>query len=524
MRRKEWVSKAGTIVLLILLVAAPLAGQWSRAEAAPLPQEGNLLQNPSFEGPYSAWSGIPQLQMPAGWTPWWTDGSSGDPEWANQRPEWKPAEGAVYPNRVRSGERALQWFKSYATYWAGAYQQVTVPQNAQLRFSVYGQAWSCSDWAMCPDATSYDPANMRMRVGIDPTGGTNPWAPTVVWSGEFNPLWGWEYIEVQAAAQGTQVTVFLSSRPDWPKQNQDVYYDDASLVVVGSAPAPPPAPAPTQAPGDGQPVAPVQPPTIVTVTPQPDGSIIYTVRVGDTLWSIAATHGLTLDELRALNGGLGDYIYEGQQILVREATGEVVEEPVVTETPEPEPAEEVVAIAGDEEAAEASEAVALAAAPVEEPAGGTVCVTAFLDGNRSGTRDANETLLAGMVIAISNASGELGRYTTDGVSEPYCFQGLEPGSYRISQESHSSWVATTLSAWDVSLEPGVVVNMEFGSVAAPPAAPEPVTVDATAAAEPAIEQPRMRAVLYTGAGIFGLLLIMGAGVFLLLSRRGQWGI
>jgi LysM repeat protein len=526
MTRNEWVSKAGTAVLLVLLVAAPLAGQWSVAGAAPLQQGDNLLQNPSFEGAYSAWNGIPQLQMPVGWTPWWTDPSPGDPEWANHRPEWKPAEAAYYPTRVHSGERALQWFKSYATYWAGAYQRVTVPQNAQLRFSVFGLAWSCADWEMCKDASSYDPANMRMQIGIDPTGGTNPWAPVVVWSNGFSPVWGWEYMEVQAAAQGNQVTVFLSSHPDWPKQNQDTYFDDASLVVVGTAPPPPPAPAPTQAPGDPQPTTPVQSPIIVTATPQPDGSIIHTVRVGDTLWSIAATYGLTLDEIRALNDGVGDFIYEGQKLLVREATGEAEEEPTVTETAEPEPTEEVVAAAGGELATETpapAEPVALAAVPVEEQTGGTVCVTAYLDENRSGTRDDGEGLLAGMVIVVSNDNGELGRYTTDGAGEPYCFQGLEPGSYRISQETHSNWLVTTLTAWGISLEPGVVENLEFGNVAAPPPNPESVADAAPAAdvAAPETEEPRVSAALYTAAGIFGLLLIMGAGIFLLLSRRGR---
>jgi LysM repeat protein len=535
MTRHKWLSNAGTTVLFALLLATPLAGQLSFTEAAPLQQGENLVQNPSFEGPYSAWNGIPQLQMPAGWTPWWTEQSPTDPDWANHRPEWKPAEAAYYPGRVHSGERALQWFKSYATYWAGAYQKVTVPQNAQLRFSAYGLAWSCEQWEFCSDATSYNPANMRMQIGVDPTGGTNPWSPTVVWSNAFSPVWGWEYVEVQAAAQGNQVTVFLLSHPDWPKQNQDSYFDDVSLVVVGAAPPPPPAPAPTQPPAALEPTTPVEPPTITVATPQPDGSIVHTVQAGETLWSIAATYGLTLDEIRALNPDVGDFIYEGQKLLIRkgaeeEATQEPTLEPTATETEEPEPTEEVVAAAGGEELATETpqapaEPAALGAAPVEEQTGGTVCVTSYLDENRSGTRDGDEGLLAGMVIVVSNDSGELGRYTTDGASEPYCFQGLEAGTYQISQETNPNWLATTLTAWGVSLEPGVVEKLEFGNVTAPPSNPEPPADVAPAAdlaaPEPETEQPRMRAALYTGAGIFGLLLIMGAGVFLLLSRRGH---
>jgi hypothetical protein len=535
MTRYKWLSSAGTMVLLVLLLATPVAGDLSSAESAPLQQGENLVQNPSFEGAYSAWNGIPQLQMPAGWIPWWTEQSPSDPDWANHRPEWKPAEAALYPGRVRSGERALQWFKSYATYWAGAYQTVAVPQNAQLRFSAYGLAWSCEKWEFCPDATSYNPANMRMQIGIDPTGGTNPWSPTIVWSNAFSPVWGWEYIEVQATAQGSQVTVFLLAHPDWPKQNQDTYYDDVSLVVVGSAPPPPPAPAPTQPPDVAQPTATFEPPTIITATPQADGSIVHTVQGGETLWSVAATYGLTLDEIRALNPDVEDLIYVGQKLLIREGaeeevTEEPTAEPTATDTEEPEPTEEVVATTGGGEVATETPVVpaaptALAAAPVEEQSGGTVCVTSYLDENRSGTRDAGEGLLPGMVIVVSNDSGELGRYTTDGASEPYCFQGLEAGTYQISQETNSNWLATTLTAWGVSLEPGVVENLEFGNVTAPPPNPEPAADIApaadVAAPAPETEQPKMRAALYTGAGIFGLLLIMGAGVFLLLSRRGR---
>jgi hypothetical protein len=152
-------------------------------------------------------------------------------------------------------------------------------------------------------------------------------------------------------------------------------------------------------------------------------------------------------------------------------------------------------------------------------------VTSYLDEDRSGTRDTNEGLLAGVIIIISDDGGELGSYTTDGASEPYCFQGLEPGTYQISQETGAEWLATTLTAWGVSLEPGVVENLEFGNIAAPSPSPEAVAevapVADTAAPAPEAEQPRTRTALYIGAGIFGVLLIMGAGVFLLVSRRGR---
>ena len=308
---------------VVLLALLPLP-----AAAAPQQQDGNLLQNPSFEGTYSAWNGIPQIQMPAGWTPWWIDGT-GDPDWKDQRPEWKPAEIEKYADRIHSGTRALQWHKSYATYWAGAYQQVSVPANATLKFSAYTQAWSCSDYSKCSEGStvwSLEPANTDMRIGIDPTGGTNPLSANVVWSASSNPLDAWVYLEVTATAQGGTVTVFLFSHPDWPKQNQDGYFDDASLVVVGAGSAP----APTAVPASQETTTAAEPTTqssdaaaasFVTATPAADGTIIHTVQAGETEWMIAANYGLTLDELEA-NNDIGAFIYEGQQLLIHAGTGE----------------------------------------------------------------------------------------------------------------------------------------------------------------------------------------------------------
>ena len=54
--------------------------------------------------------------------------------------------------------------------------------------------------------------------------------------------------------------------------------------------------------------------------PSSDGSIIHVVEKGQALWSIAITYGVTVDQIRALNGlSENDAIYEGQNLLVRAA-------------------------------------------------------------------------------------------------------------------------------------------------------------------------------------------------------------
>jgi hypothetical protein len=187
----------------------------------------NLLANPSFEGEYKSFGAFKELNHAPFWFPWWVDGQN------NLRPEFKPAEIATAPNRVHSGNSAQQYFKSFGQFKSGLFQSVLdVPAGARLQFSVFGQAWSCEEFDMCPDGSSVNPADMLMRVGIDPTGDTNYSAETVVWSAYFNPLDHWEVACVEAVSERDIVTVFLWASPNGPRQNQDVYWDDASLIVI----------------------------------------------------------------------------------------------------------------------------------------------------------------------------------------------------------------------------------------------------------------------------------------------------
>jgi LysM repeat protein len=297
--------------LLYVVLFAALLGLAATSQPA-LAQDNNLLQNPGFEGGYSAYR--PQtaqehadcphgicntVQIPSGWRPWWVKARSSD---AN--PEYKAA--APFANRIHSGSNAGQYFTFHRTHEAGFMQQVNVPDNAVLQFSIWGQAWMTSG----DSASSDSNAIINMRVGIDPTGGTNPTSSNIVWSGSANPFDAYRQFSVQVQAQGNRVTVFTYSRAEYPLKHNDVYWDDATLFVVGQQPAPPPPPAPSPPPpsdGGGAP---------------PAGGV-HVVQGGETLYSIAQRYGTTVAAITAANNIANpNLIRPGQQLTIPGGTGD----------------------------------------------------------------------------------------------------------------------------------------------------------------------------------------------------------
>jgi LysM repeat protein len=292
---KKQIIRPIFLALLLLVTGSLGAGGSSRAWQ----ESPNLLQNPSFEGDYYPWFGISEVQVAHGWTPWWRSRTDADPPAYYFKPEYKQANGYVYPNRVHNGAAAQQWFTFFASHQAGMYQQVfNVSPGVRYRFTIWAQVWSSVE---DDPNVSVDPAYPNLRVGIDPSGNWDPWASTVIWSGAYAYYDSWGQLAVEAVAQNNVITVFMRSEPNFPVKHNDTYWDDAMLAAVGQGgvPVPPTSPPQNTAAATATPTGPPLP--TATCTSPPQDWVTYTVQRGDTLFGLAKRHGTTLDRVVSAN-------------------------------------------------------------------------------------------------------------------------------------------------------------------------------------------------------------------------------
>ncbi len=310
-----------TVCILVLL---PMAGVASASPSiAPEAAGPNLLRNPGFESPFAKQccqadlntylpnTPIDEVQVAEDWLAWWVNARTypnrpgscdGQPQpcVAFHRPEWREANcGSVCANRIRSGGNAQKYFTFFSIHDAGMYQSVSgVSPGARLRFSVYMQAWS----EHSNSGSSSGQQSMGMQVGLDPTGGTDPFSLNVVWSPASDVYDTWGLYTVEAVARNSTVTVFTRSAPVYALQHNDLYLDDASLEIVSG----------TSSSGG---VAPDQPPATGDFT-------VYIVQRGDTLGRIARRFGVNYSALLAANRIVDpNRIFVGQPLIIPGLSG-----------------------------------------------------------------------------------------------------------------------------------------------------------------------------------------------------------
>lgn len=205
---------------LLIFVAGPIYAQGQ-----------NLLSNPGFEKPFSIVAGNPPRQVAQGWSPWNISGGQSASE--NVQPEYYAASdvtnGLGVP-RIRNGSDAQQYHSFFATHDGGLFQRVTgVTRGAQLRFSAYIYAWSST---FDDPNKSEDDGGVVVQVGIDPAGGTDGTSNNIVWSAPSIQYDAYNEYSVTATAADAAVTVFVRSTVTTPVKNNNLYVDDASLVVA----------------------------------------------------------------------------------------------------------------------------------------------------------------------------------------------------------------------------------------------------------------------------------------------------
>lgn len=228
----------------------------------------SLLRNGDFEADWSEESShrclvfpldgepverdVGNIFTPPGWKVWFRheEGNWSQPECRDARD--------TSPDRMHSGTKGFLLFTFSRKHDGGLLQQVQVESGTRLRFSAWAHAWSNHkdtahpnrfphpDDAKWSEGAGFDPffaeegaedddniRNFTFYVGIDPTGGIDPFADSVVWGQGAHIYNTYHKVpSVEADAQASTVTVFLRSKTLWPFKHNDAYWDDAILEEV----------------------------------------------------------------------------------------------------------------------------------------------------------------------------------------------------------------------------------------------------------------------------------------------------
>ncbi len=508
------------IVAFLLLISLPSAP----TQAIPLSQ-GNLLRNPGFEEGFTM-RGAAEVEIAVHWEPWWIPGSSDQTSQGYfYRPEYKPENAAVYGmRRVHSGNFAQKQFNTYAHHRAGVYQQVTgVPSGATVTFNVWGQVWSSGQDN--PDNCD-EFGNYRVWAGIDPTGGRDGNSGNIVWSQPVMACNQWVFLQVSAVARSGTVTVFTRGEPEYRMKHNDAYWDDASLTVQSSPTATPRPPTATPRP----PTATVPP----TATPVPDAVAsgetvnmytgpgeVYDLVVQVPQGTFIKVNGRNPESdwlAVTVGNGQDGWVLASQLQLNIEMSS--VSEVTVPPTPTPVP----TATPTITPTPEFTPTPTITPTPIftPTPAVGRICVLTYDDRNANGLRDPGEALLANAVFTVSDPTHAVGAYTTNGLSEPYCFDNLLPGYYFVAELNTPGYDSTTYDTWGIALGSGSIFNLEFGNRRAakptqevvPDASPEPAPTRSSVL-------PSVGKAVYSASGIIVLALAAGIFVSFNLLRRGR---
>ena len=152
----------------------------------------------------------------SGLSPWTTFGNT-DGQLSN----------GFYGINARTGTKMFGAGIGSSTQNGGGYQQVTVCDGADLQVTtyIYTKQSGGANW------------DVNCRIGIDPTGGTNPSSGNITWTGWNNSQNAWSQIGLtggnSVTASGTTATIFLEHEHKWALSTNVTLFDDVVLTATG---------------------------------------------------------------------------------------------------------------------------------------------------------------------------------------------------------------------------------------------------------------------------------------------------
>jgi hypothetical protein len=225
-----------------------LAGLWlvlvtPAAADTPCNAPGNLTYNCRLDNFIDRSQGGSIKHIPDGW---WFFVLDGDPEMrASVDTLW--------------GAPSQEIWSDGTPFTAGIYQQVKVTPGVVYKTNI--------GWA-APTKPDFE-----RKLGLDPRGGTDPLAPSVVWGPSSWEVTAMPDLTASARAAGETMTVFVWVRHNVSHGIDQVFLDDIGLWPDPDQPAatvtPQPTPTPTPRPPTATPVPPTATPVVPTDTPLP---------------------------------------------------------------------------------------------------------------------------------------------------------------------------------------------------------------------------------------------------------------
>lgn len=189
----------------------------------------------------------PLIEVPTWWYPFWRTGPVPHaPGVFYSRPDFLVTVRQVpwlSPLRIDSGQRSVQMLISYGVTDSGYYQRVAATPGKRYRFTARAHAFTaCGDGMAVSgsDCPHFDPYQVGLSCGIDPTGGTDFLASTVVWGAGVSHYDIFADLPaVEAEATGETITVFLRAAFKWGLKHNQAFFDTARLYELSDAPGGP---------------------------------------------------------------------------------------------------------------------------------------------------------------------------------------------------------------------------------------------------------------------------------------------